>query len=649
MSASRPSVIRACFEWAQAVVLAANVAWTTACLGGFLARTMVVTTGLTIALALLHAVVTIVRPETERGAAAGLPFVPFLLFTAVSARWLTPVPWLGWIDSYGWLEAVLVFAVASTLRRSSVRWFLWGTLFAVALGGVAAAAWQRFVDPTWLMLGREQVDQYLARSSGFFGSPNSFAALLLLVLPTAGALAAGRRTHLLWRVFFAWLALVLGFGLVLTISRGAWLGLFVALASWPLWFGRRSWRVRLGFVAAILAGCVVLAAAGYLASPKIQDRLVHFVRDSGERSRPIMWRAGWREFLARPWTGSGAGSFDTVFEKHRPEGVVLRPVWAHNDYLNTLSDYGVIGVLLLAVGVGVQIWRARRAGVIPSPTDVGQGGTRELSSGRFRGSHRARDPFAQTIVRQAQAIGLFAFALQLFVDFHFKIPALAMAFAIVAAFTLRSGEAAPRTSTIIRPLWAAGCAGAAVFAFAWILPLYRAEALRENARRAIDRLAEVAIAPETPEYGRTVAQARQQLARAVELCPRDAAAWADLAYAEAQTTFTEHDAMAEWGRRAEAHADRALTLAPTIAEFWIRRGVGRDLQQRWFDAGADFTAALRLAPAAPAPWFYYAFHLSLRPTGRDMAEAAVSTCLRLDPKNREALRLRQQLAAGPAP
>ena len=59
--------------------------------------------------------------------------------------------------------------------------------------------------------------------------------------------------------------------------------------------------------------------------------------------------------------GKGGGSFDALLEKHRPEGLWETPKYAHNDYLNTLMEYGVIGwVLGFGVAIGTIVWGVRR-------------------------------------------------------------------------------------------------------------------------------------------------------------------------------------------------------------------------------------------------------------------------------------------------
>lgn len=633
------------------LLLIANLGWTTLCLGGYMAKTMVVTSALTAALVVVHALAWVwprrsasgdlaTEPAGEGGRplhAAGLWFVPFVIYAAVNVRWITPARWLGWVDWFGWAQMLVVFwvmlnGVKSRLAQRAV----FGALLVIGVVAVWLACYQRFVDPNWLMLHRVQADQYLGRSSGPFGIPNSLAALLLLLLPATGALAFRRQATLLGRILFGWLTVVFLLGLGLTVSRGAWLGLAIALTVWPLVGLRLSWWRRGAIAVGVAASLALVGGAVYVGSPLVRERFSQLARDRGERSRPILWRAAWRMLEEHPVAGAGAGSFNVRFEKYRPEGFLLQPGWAHNDYLNTLSDYGAIGFALFfgaAIAVGAATRRAAR---------------RSASDRTVRSAPTAirRDWLDDPRVRQGLGIGLLGFSLQLFVDFHFKIPALAMAFACVAALLLARvwpqetspGDARVRWLTSIAAL---GLAGAVGFGIA---PLYRGEALRFQAREAMDRMAKGA--PDDMMVRNRMIEVRQELDRAVAIAPSNGQAWADRAYATAQWFRLEPSASTSLGKEAEADADRAIDLSPIVAEFWVRRGVALDIQGRWSEAGPVFAQAIVLSPNAVLPSYHYAYHMSLRPTGLDMAEAAVEFCLRLDPTNPEALRLRQRLASG---
>jgi hypothetical protein len=254
-------------------------------------------------------------------------------------------------------------------------------------------------------------------------------------------------------------------------------------------------------------------------------------------------------------------------------------------------------------------------------------------------------------VQEAFTVGLAAFALQLFVDFHFKIPALAMTFATLAGFLVSrrwpvvpSAEPMPRMLTAISM---AGAAAALVLHGVMILPAFRAESLRYAARQAIDRLA--AEPESSPRYRADLERARVDLGHAGRLDSRNAQTWSDLAYATALWGHVEPDKTLELGKTAEAEAAKALALSHESAEFYIRHGVALDMQGRWFDAGEDFSVAANMAPKSALVWYHQAYHWSLNPREKAMTEAMLAFCLRLDPGNRDGIALRQRLAFGQNP
>ncbi len=614
------------WEWAQTALVAGNLAWTTLCLGGFLAETMMITSALN---GLLLAVHLAARTAGGVGRAhpAGKWLLPFLFYALANVYWVSPVRWLGWRDWLGWAQMILVFwVVLNGVRAPSARTAL--ILFMMGLGVtvVVLECYQRFVHPDWLMLGRTQADQYLHRSSGPFGIPNSAGAFLILLLPATIALTVRRGARAVQRLAFGYLVLLFSFGLVLTVSRGAWLGLAIALAAWPLFASRRHWLWRLAG-GVVIAGVLVAAAAGLRSTvPMVAERFEAFVRDSGEHARPIIWRAAWRIFQEHPVWGGGAAGFDPLFEKYRPDRFLDQPVWAHNDYLNTLCDYGAVGFALF-FGVCALImcksWR------------------RPASDEKPR-----RREFDGSLVVQGLAAGLLAFALQLLVEFNLKIPALAMSAAIVAALVVQRRWF---VSENLSPPGAAGrCIGGAMIAAVaaaiclFVLPRYHAEALRESMRWEIDHTARNPV-PKTQERALLV-RARAQFARATELDPDNAQAWADRAYATALWSRHEEGKNLMLGAESEGYARRAVSLSTVVPEFWMRLGVSLDMQGHWVDAEEPFIRALTLAPSNPLTWYYHAYHLAFNPQEKGLAEAAVAICLRLDPGNREAEALRRRLA-----
>ena len=552
--------------------------------------------------------------QGTRAHPAGWLFAPFLVYAAANAAWVTPVRWLGWTDWLNWAQAAAVFwVVLNGVVTAASRRFLCAFLVALGVLAAALACYQHFVRPDWLMLGRTQAEQFIGRSSGPFGIPNSLGVFMALLIPPVGALAfgAGRPAALRITCGIALAALAAGF--VLAISRGAWIALTAAFVLKPILTPDRSIGRRVAAAAAAAAGAIAVAAVVYFAFPPMRARVDQLVRNAGERSRPVMWRAAWGIFEAHPILGSGAGSYDALFEAHRPEGNKDQPNYAHCDYLNTLSDYGAVGFVLVfgaAAAVALRCLHAR-----------GLAG--------------------------AAVTGLLAFALHLLVDFDLKIPALAMIFATVAA--LVTGVAWPRGAepgpggALARAASLCAAAAALCIAIFWAVPKYRADEARRQAREKIERMARSGA--DISGQREVLAGIREGLDRAVALDPSNAQSWSDRAYADWLWALVDPSRTVELGAAAVSDSGRAVDLCPVVAEFWIRRGVGFDMERHWLEGGNCFIRALVLAPARADCWYYQAYHLSLDPSETGPAIAAADYCLRLDPDFRLAQTLRQRLAA----
>src|SRR5208283_4198489 len=145
--------------------------------------------------------------------------------------------------------------------------------------------------------------------------------------------------------------------------------------------------------------------------------------------------------------------------------------------------------------------------------------------------------------------------------------------------------------------------------------------------------------------GAAISGTRVLLGRAVALDPANAQAWSDRAYADSLWALVSPSRTMELGIEAARDAGRALDLCKVVSEFWIRRGVGLDMQGRWREAGDDFARALQLAPARADCWYYQAYHLSLSPAQIGPSLEAADHCLRLDPGFLLAQSLRQRLAS----
>lgn len=619
-------------DWILASLVSANLAWTALQLGGFRPETRAVTWLLTGSLLGVHLLAGAIEGRTLRTLhPAGWALVPFLVYAAINVAWVSPVPWLGWLDWFGWVNVAVTFwVVLNGIRSGLPRQALFLVLVGLGLLAVGLACHQRFVEPEWLPGGRQQAAQFVGRSSGFFGIPNSLAGLLILLLPATGTLAwRGGATA---RAGWGWVTAVFALGLFLTLSRGAWLSLALALVIWPLLAPHRPWRRRLRLAGGALALLSLVVGLVYGLAAPARARLERLVTDAGELSRPILWRAAWQLWRDEPFTGTGAGSFNVLFERHRPAGFVDEPQWAHNEYLNTLSDYGAIGLVLLLGAAGGVVWSGRRR--------------------RREGEHSSGTTMTLDArpVTSALGVGCLAFALHLGVEFHLKIPGLGLALAVVGALALGSDRAGRMTARVpggARPrlAWMAGTLALAGGLFPTVR-CQQAEAGYYAAREKIDQASRVA-GEAGPTVRTLLEDAEDRLRRAIQLWPGHGGAWGSQALATQFRAYLEPVRSGELSGPAELAARQALAISDVVPEFWLRLGIALDMRARREEARAAFERALQLAPRSANGWYYYADHLSRDTNARGAALGAIATCLSLDPGNTAAEALRAKL--GPPP
>lgn len=278
-------------------------------------------------------------------------------------------PRLG-LDFLGY--AVLLTALYLLLVRlwaAPVGWATLAVLAAVtcAVGGLAhiwatVSAWMAL----WSRLGQVVVPPLRFGYEGLWlGSPNAFAAFQVLLLATAAPTLwpRGRRG----RASAVLLAILVGVNVALSASRGAWLGLALAmpvtLGAWLLTTPGRTTARRVvaaggrrlvtagGRWLVVGAGALVVAAAGLAAAvgPALLARVMDL---SGAGVRTSFLSASWRMFQSAPLTGLGPGSWvparlsftdATELDYYIPH--------AHNVPAQVLAEFGLVGVVAAVIVV----------------------------------------------------------------------------------------------------------------------------------------------------------------------------------------------------------------------------------------------------------------------------------------------------------
>lgn len=209
-----------------------------------------------------------------------------------------------------------------------------------------------------------------------FGTHENFGSLVMLLLPTTIAFAVSKHTDERLRIGALIGTPILGGGLLLSLTRSAWLGGSVALLCLAFLFLREGPRMesnrnasakgksqptRSGFLASpvflILIGFLVLISVGGVASTLTnRARTLVDVKEEGLLGdRLTKWKGGVRMASEKPLLGWGLGSSLVMQGRWTHQGDDIAEVLtkgtdhqniAHNFYVQWAADSGGIGLAL---------------------------------------------------------------------------------------------------------------------------------------------------------------------------------------------------------------------------------------------------------------------------------------------------------------
>lgn len=202
-----------------------------------------------------------------------------------------------------------------------------------------------------------------SRLTGGLNDPNYLASQLVLgVLLTGFLLGTTRRLGL--RVVLVLMLAVDMAAFVRTESRGGIIGLAVALVVAVVVAGRTRGTV-FALVAVLIA--IVVGYVGIVAPPQLRHRVTTFSADQSS-GRSDSWRIAERIWQDNPVTGVGLGgyreaqvSYVQSVQVQYVGQILYDQLVAHNTYLETLSELGAVGLVLLGAGIGVAFVDSRRA------------------------------------------------------------------------------------------------------------------------------------------------------------------------------------------------------------------------------------------------------------------------------------------------
>nr|WP_243237157.1 O-antigen ligase family protein [Heliobacterium chlorum] len=236
------------------------------------------------------------------------------------------------------IQHILWFYVAAQLVRSPKQASLLLIFFTLIGTAIAAYGVYQYVTGAPMPAGWvDQAEDIKTRAFSIVGSPNILGSFLVLTTPIALSLAY--RGTAWQRLFYLACAGIMGLGMIFSFSRGAWLGLAIAIILFSLLQDRR-------LIALMIIGGILLP----IASPSVSDRISYllspeYFKKSATDGRLERWDLALDQWKAHPVTGAGFGRFGgAAAERHKDE-LPHRTLYTDNYYMKTAAETGTVGLI----------------------------------------------------------------------------------------------------------------------------------------------------------------------------------------------------------------------------------------------------------------------------------------------------------------
>ena len=275
---------------------------------------------------------------------------------------LSPVSSHARVDIVMLLSGFVAYLLTAT-TMSHPRWriALLATVALLVIGNLVvgfihfSGSWSFHVVPHFARSFSE------GRVGGFFNNANHLAAFLSMAMMLLGGVIAFGRANVTWKLLLGFLCFAAAVEVVLTRSRAGMAGLgvaaclFIVLSLWLVWRTNRH----LFTLVLIGGGVFTLISAGVLyqvAAEPIKQRLAGSPLETDVRLG--IWQSALQQYALSPATGMGARMFTEYGQTFRsPETPIYQPdpVFAHNEYVQMLADYGWVGLSLLGIVISLHL------------------------------------------------------------------------------------------------------------------------------------------------------------------------------------------------------------------------------------------------------------------------------------------------------
>jgi tetratricopeptide (TPR) repeat protein len=202
-----------------------------------------------------------------------------------------------------------------------------------------------------------------SRLTSTFYWPNPFAGYLLFSLPLGLFWFLESKKVFREKLLPVLILILLITSFILTASRGAFLSILIGLIIYFVVDFRRTKRelfvlfllISLSFSLVFLLGLIKSENVIFLHSRASQESFL----DTSSSIRLNYWKGTWEIFKDRPLTGSGLGTFGTIYPQYQKDPISAGK-YAHNLYLEMLSEEGIFVLIIFIVFLTSIYWNSFR-------------------------------------------------------------------------------------------------------------------------------------------------------------------------------------------------------------------------------------------------------------------------------------------------
>jgi O-antigen ligase len=229
------------------------------------------------------------------------------------------------------IEPIIFFYVCLGLINKedlkTILYFFLSSAFAVSIFGIIQSFTNLFLPLRFWGTGEEML-----RITSVFEYPNALALYLAPILSFILILLI-KKDQTLNRKFLALFSIFGLWAIILTYSRGAWLGIILTLAI--LFYKKQYLKYGIGILTAVLLLSFTIAP--------IRARLSSTFVDASSGSHLSLMKAGIYKVFQSPVLGNGLSGFRTTLEQQKFTGEILN--YPHNILLNFWLELGMLGML----------------------------------------------------------------------------------------------------------------------------------------------------------------------------------------------------------------------------------------------------------------------------------------------------------------